>query len=86
VRRPRAGERTTNQPTIQPTPPHLCPTPPPQTGGTLIPYTLDEKHNWALSIDSLRKSVQEARAAGKCVRGLVFINPGAGAGWLSTAG
>ncbi|GBF95821.1 alanine aminotransferase [Raphidocelis subcapitata] len=45
-------------------------------GGTLLPYELDESKNWALSIDSLRKSVASARAAGKCVRGLVFINPG----------
>jgi bifunctional pyridoxal-dependent enzyme with beta-cystathionase and maltose regulon repressor activities len=45
-------------------------------GGTLVPYMLDESKNWALSIDSLRSAVQAARAAGKCVRGLVFINPG----------
>jgi len=41
-----------------------------------VPYQLDETKNWALSIDSLRESVRAARAAGKCVRGLVFINPG----------
>jgi glutamate--glyoxylate aminotransferase len=45
-------------------------------GGTLLPYELDESKGWALSIESLRKAVASARAQGKCVRGLVFINPG----------
>jgi hypothetical protein len=48
----------------------------PSPGGTLLPYNLDEKRGWALSIDSLKASVAAARAAGKAVRGLVFINPG----------
>ena len=42
----------------------------------MIPYHLDESKNWALSIESLKKSVKDARAEGKHVRGLVFINPG----------
>jgi glutamate--glyoxylate aminotransferase len=45
-------------------------------GGTLVPYMLDESKNWAMSIDSLKAAVQKARAEGKAVRGLVFINPG----------
>lgn len=41
-----------------------------------MPYQLEETKGWALSIDSLREAVRSARAAGKAVRGLVFINPG----------
>ncbi len=48
----------------------------PPLGGTLIPYELDESKNWALSIDSLKAAVKNARANGTHVRGLVFINPG----------
>jgi aspartate/methionine/tyrosine aminotransferase len=55
-------------------------------GGTLLPYTLDEGKNWALSIDSLRKTVAQARADGKAVRGLVFINPGNPTGQCLDAG
>ncbi len=46
------------------------------SGGTLVPYFLDETKNWALDINSLKQAVQSARANGKHVRGLVFINPG----------
>lgn len=45
-------------------------------GGTLLPYELDESKGWALSLASLKKAVETARQQGKCVRGLVFINPG----------
>jgi aspartate/methionine/tyrosine aminotransferase len=45
-------------------------------GGSLLPYELDESHGWALDLDSLRGAVKKARAEGKNVRGLVFINPG----------
>lgn len=45
-------------------------------GGTLLPYHLNESQGWSLSLESLREAVEAARAAGKCVRGLVFINPG----------
>jgi len=45
-------------------------------GGSLVPYALDESKGWSLSLESLKKSVKEARAAGKNVRGMVFINPG----------
>lgn len=53
----------------------LPPAPPP-AGGSLVPYLLDEKKGWALSLEELRLSVKEAREEGKLVRGLVFINPG----------
>jgi hypothetical protein len=46
------------------------------TGGQLLPYGLDESRNWAMDIDSLKAAVAKARGEGKCVRGLVFINPG----------
>jgi hypothetical protein len=45
-----------------------------------VPYMLDEAHGWSLSIEDLRSAAAAARAAGKAVRGLVFINPGAWAG------
>ena len=41
-----------------------------------MPYFLDETKNWALSIESLKSAVKQARLEGKHVRGLVFINPG----------
>lgn len=46
------------------------------TGGSLLPYELDESRGWAMDIDSLKAAVAKARGEGKCVRGLVFINPG----------
>lgn len=46
------------------------------TGGALIPYHLNESKGWAMDIQDLKKSVRQARAEGKHVRGLVFINPG----------
>lgn len=45
-------------------------------GGSLLPYELDESRNWAMDMASLKAAVSKARAEGKCVRGLVFINPG----------
>lgn len=45
-------------------------------GGTLVPYYLDEENEWSMNIPDLQKSIDEARAKGKCVRALVFINPG----------
>ncbi|KAG1680369.1 hypothetical protein FOA52_015460 [Chlamydomonas sp. UWO 241] len=45
-------------------------------GGALVPYSLDEKSGWSLSTDSIRSAVKKARAEGKHVRALVFINPG----------
>jgi len=49
----------------------VCP-----AGGSLLPYELDESRNWAMDMASLKAAVSKARAEGKCVRGLVFINPG----------
>lgn len=45
-------------------------------GGALVPYYLDEENEWALNVDELQKSLNEAKAKGTCVRALVFINPG----------
>jgi hypothetical protein len=45
-------------------------------GGSLVPYMLDESKGWALDMTSLKNAVDGARAAGKAVRGMVFINPG----------
>lgn len=46
------------------------------TGGSLLPYELDESRGWAMDIGALKAAVAKARGEGKCVRGLVFINPG----------
>jgi len=46
------------------------------TGGSLVPYELDESKGWGMNLDILKKAVQDARAKGKAVRGMVFINPG----------
>ncbi|MEW5315685.1 MAG: hypothetical protein WDW38_007095 [Sanguina aurantia] len=45
-------------------------------GGALVAYYLDEKRGWALDTADMKRAVEEARAEGKSVRGLVFINPG----------
>lgn len=45
-------------------------------GGTLVPYNLDEENNWSMDISKMKKVVEDARAAGRNIRGLVFINPG----------
>ncbi|GFH09320.1 aminotran_1_2 domain-containing protein, partial [Haematococcus lacustris] len=45
-------------------------------GGTLVPYLLNESQGWALDMADLKESLEEARAEGRHVRGLVFINPG----------
>jgi alanine transaminase len=44
-------------------------------GAHQIEYFLDEDNNWALSIDELERSLNEAKE--NCVpRGIVIINPG----------
>lgn len=48
----------------------------PSPGGALVAYYLDEKRGWALDTADMKRAVDEARAEGKSVRGLVFINPG----------
>lgn len=45
-------------------------------GAHATPYYLDENQGWSLSVESMAKSVQEARAKGIDVRALVVINPG----------
>lgn len=45
-------------------------------GGELVPYYLDENNGWALDIEELRRSINNARAKGILCRALVFINPG----------
>jgi len=44
--------------------------------GVFIPYYLDESQGWAMSIDSVRSAIAEARADGVCIRAMVVINPG----------
>jgi len=39
-------------------------------------YYLDEEHGWATSVEAIKKSYDEARAAGVLPRLLVVINPG----------
>ncbi|KAI8979833.1 pyridoxal phosphate-dependent transferase [Mycotypha africana] len=41
-----------------------------------VPYYLNESKGWGLDIESLQKSVDEARAKGVDVRALAIINPG----------
>ena len=45
-------------------------------GGSLVPYSLDEDNLWSMDMARMKKSVDSARAEGKNVRALVFINPG----------
>ncbi len=45
-------------------------------GGTAIPYELDEAHEWALSVETLERSIASAKAAGIRPRAIVVINPG----------
>jgi len=45
-------------------------------GGELVPYYLDEENGWAMDINELQRSLNEARSKGINVRSLVFINPG----------
>ena len=40
-----------------------------KTGGSLVPYALDESKGWSLSLESLKKSVKEARGGGRCAGG-----------------
>jgi len=45
-------------------------------GGELVPYYLDEEGGWAMNVEELQRSLDEATAKGIFVRGMVFINPG----------
>ncbi|CAN8072068.1 unnamed protein product [Agarophyton chilense] len=44
--------------------------------GRQVEYYLDEEHGWALSIEELKKSLNDAREQGTHVRAIVVINPG----------
>mmetsp|Transcript_17847 Transcript_17847/g.62970 ORF Transcript_17847/g.62970 Transcript_17847/m.62970 type:complete len:495 (-) Transcript_17847:183-1667(-) len=46
------------------------------SGGTLVPYYLDEEKEWGLSMTELKASVDKARREGIEPRALVVINPG----------
>ncbi|XP_057855026.2 glutamate--glyoxylate aminotransferase 2 [Cryptomeria japonica] len=46
------------------------------SGGTFIPYYLEESANWGLDIDHIRQSILDARQKGITVRAMVIINPG----------
>ncbi|KAG8459227.1 hypothetical protein KFE25_005738 [Diacronema lutheri] len=39
-------------------------------------YMLDEAQNWAVTVECLQAAYDDARAAGKCPRACVIINPG----------
>lgn len=41
-----------------------------------VPYYLDEANDWAVNVEAMAKSVDEARAKGVDVRACVVINPG----------
>lgn len=45
-------------------------------GGVQVSYYLDEENGWGLDIDELKRSLDEARDSGVCVRAVVVINPG----------
>eukprot|EP00803_Ostreobium_quekettii_P003210 evm.model.scf_2660.3 EVM.evm.TU.scf_2660.3 scf_2660:14056-20696(-) len=53
-------------------------------GGTLVGYYMDEANAWGMDFDLLKELVDNTRAEGKCVRGLVFINPGNPTGQVLT--
>ena len=44
--------------------------------GAFEGYLLDESHGWSMDVQELQKTVENAKSAGRMVRGLVFINPG----------
>eukprot|EP00890_Picochlorum_soloecismus_P003603 jgi/Picsp_1/4243/NSC_01752-R1_alanine aminotransferase len=54
-------------------------------GGTLLPYYLKEEKGWGMDMESIRKSIHEARENGTSVRAIVFINPGNPTGQCMTA-
>lgn len=52
--------------------------------GELCPYYLNEGKGWALTPEALQQALDDARAQGTCVRGLVVINPGNPTGQILT--
>ena len=57
----------------------------PLYGGTPVHYFLNEEQGWGLSVDELKRSHDEAVAAGINPRGVVVINPGNPTGQCLTA-
>lgn len=53
--------------------------------GALVPYYLDEENGWAMDVQALQESIDEARDKGILCRALVFINPGNPTGQCLTA-
>nr|CCA27196.1 unnamed protein product [Albugo laibachii Nc14] len=45
-------------------------------GGTLTGYYLDEDKNWALNIQEIERSYNQAKKDGKVIRAVAIINPG----------
>ena len=45
-------------------------------GGTMLPYYLDESKNWSVSIDEVKRVIQQAQERNLRIRGMVVINPG----------
>ncbi|KAF1809736.1 PLP-dependent transferase [Eremomyces bilateralis CBS 781.70] len=41
-----------------------------------VPYYLEESHAWGTDLNSIKKSLTDARAAGTDVRAIVVVNPG----------
>lgn len=44
--------------------------------GRCVPYYLNEDKNWGTNVESIKKSLEDAKAAGTDVRAIVVINPG----------
>ncbi len=45
-------------------------------GAEFVPYYLDESKGWSITVESLKRSVEEARKNNIVVRAIVVINPG----------
>ena len=45
-------------------------------GGSLVPYSLDEKKGWQMDIGGMKGAIAKGQARGVNARALVFINPG----------
>eukprot|EP00803_Ostreobium_quekettii_P006212 evm.model.scf_208.1 EVM.evm.TU.scf_208.1 scf_208:26666-34103(+) len=45
-------------------------------GGSLAGYYLDESQGWSMDMNSVRQVIKDQRSKGKCVRAIVYINPG----------
>jgi hypothetical protein len=45
-------------------------------GGTMLPYYLDELHNWSINVRELEQVITQAQDRGLRIRGMVVINPG----------